>query len=178
MSSVLHDPQEVRTGHVDFLRQTSVTSNVPFLQSGVMQSTSKLSTNSQQHTGGYLHQSTVQPTQWQSLELFESVGPSTSSGMNVVTNPYVSLSNTSFYSRPISFIGTTSSGFPTVTPLLGHCQVQQRCGKAPPISLDEFTTEDSRITIGDWIPILERAASWNGWTEDETLMQLAGHLRG
>ena len=25
---------------------------------------------------------------------------------------------------------------------------------------------------------LERAATWNGWTPDETLMQLAGHLRG
>ena len=30
----------------------------------------------------------------------------------------------------------------------------------------------------NWIPILEQAASWNGWTEEESLMQLAGHLRG
>ena len=141
-----------------------------------MQSTSKLSTNNQQHTGGYLHQSTVQPTQWQPHELFGPVGPSSSSGVNVVTNPYVSLSNTLFYSRSISSVGTASSGFPTVTPLLGHCQIQQCRGKAPPI--DEFTVEDSQITIDDWIPILERAASWNGWTEDELLMQLAGHLRG
>ena len=176
VSSVLHDPQEVRTGHVDFLRQTSVTSNVLFLQSGMMQSTSKLSTNSQQHTGRYLYQYTVQPTQWQPHGLFGPVGPSNSSGMNLVTNPYVSLSNTLFYSRPISSIGTTSSGFPTVTLLLGHCQVQRRRGKAPPI--DEFTAEDSQITIDDWILILEHAASWNGWTEDESLMQLAGHLRG
>ena len=89
VSSILHDPQEVRTGHVDFLRQASVTSNVPFLQSGVMQSISKLSTNSQQHTGGYLHQPTVQPTQWRPHELFGPVGPANSSGMNVVTNPYL-----------------------------------------------------------------------------------------
>ena len=72
----------------------------------------------------------------------------------------MSLSNTLFYSRPINSVGTTSSGFPTVTPLLGHCQVQQHHGKAPPI--DEFTVEDSQITIDDWIPVLEHAASWNG----------------
>ena len=49
-------------------------------------------------------------------------------------------------------------------------------GKAPPI--DEFTGEDRRITFDDWLPILERAAIWNGWTQDELLMQLTGYLRG
>ena len=52
----------------------------------------------------------------------------------------------------------------------------QRRGKAPPI--DSFTGEDSEIRFDDWIPTLERAATWNNWTEDETLMQLAGYLRG
>ena len=28
------------------------------------------------------------------------------------------------------------------------------------------------------LPILERAAIWNEWTPEESLMQLAGHLRG
>ena len=51
-----------------------------------------------------------------------------------------------------------------------------RRGKAPPI--DEFTAEDRHITFDDWLPILERAATWNGWSKEESLMQLAGHLRG
>ena len=29
----------------------------------------------------------------------------------------------------------------------------------------------------DWYPMLQRAATWNGWSEQETLIQLAGHLR-
>lgn len=32
--------------------------------------------------------------------------------------------------------------------------------------------------IDDWLPSLERAASWNAWTDEEKLLQLAGHLRG
>ena len=80
--------------------------------------------------------------------------------MDVVTNPYVSLSNTLFYSKPITSINTTSSGFPTAAPVLGHYQMQHRYGKVPPV--DEFTAEDSRTRFDDWIPTLERAASWNG----------------
>ena len=30
----------------------------------------------------------------------------------------------------------------------------------------------------DWLPTLVRASTWNGWREDDTLIQLAGHLRG
>ena len=44
--------------------------------------------------------------------------------------------------------------------------------------VDEFIAEDSRTRFDDWIATLECAASWKGWTEDESLMQLAGHLRG
>ena len=60
--------------------------------------------------------------------------------------------------------------------MLGHYQILHRHGKAPPVN--ELTAEDSRTTTDDWILIPERAASWNGWTEDESLMQLAGQLRG
>ena len=52
--------------------------------------------------------------------------------------------------------------------------VQQR-GKAPPI--DSFTAENPEIRLDDWLPTLERAAAWNSWSEEDTLMQLAGHLR-
>ena len=78
---------------------------------------------------------------------------------------------------PISSVGAVTTGtFPaTVAPWESN---QSRCrhGKASPI--DEFTGEDSRITFNEWLPILERAANWNGWTQDELLMQLAGYLRG
>ena len=52
----------------------------------------------------------------------------------------------------------------------------QRKGKAPPV--DAFDGEKPEITFQDWLPTLQRAATWNGWTEAETLLQLAGHLRG
>ena len=49
-------------------------------------------------------------------------------------------------------------------------------GKAP--TIDFFTGENQEICIDDWLPALERASTWNGWTEEEWLMQLAGHLSG
>ena len=58
----------------------------------------------------------------------------------------------------------------------GHTPPMKRRGKAPPI--DSFTGEDPEVRIDDWLPALKRAASWNGWSEAETLIQLAGHLRG
>ena len=41
-----------------------------------------------------------------------------------------------------------------------------------------FTGEDSAVRWEDWLHTLERAATWNGWSDEESLMQLAGHLRG
>ena len=49
-----------------------------------------------------------------------------------------------------------------------------RKGKAP---VDSFSGESLDVLWEDWIPTLERAALWNGWS-DEKLLQLAGHLRG
>ena len=37
---------------------------------------------------------------------------------------------------------------------------------------------ESNSNFEDWIPALERCALWNAWSEEETLLQLAGHLRG
>ena len=71
----------------------------------------------------------------------------------------------------------TSYVNPSVSqPMPLHSQLMQRRGKAPPI--DPFTAEDKEVRFDDWIPTLERAATWNNWLEEETLMQLAGHLRG
>ena len=50
-----------------------------------------------------------------------------------------------------------------------------RRGKAPPV--DPFTGEDPEVRIDEWLPALEQARVWNDWTEEELLMQLAGHLR-
>ena len=46
----------------------------------------------------------------------------------------------------------------------------------PPI--DKFLGEDSTIRFDDWIPSLERAAEWYSKSEEESLMQTAGQLRG
>ena len=51
-----------------------------------------------------------------------------------------------------------------------------RRGKAPPV--DPYTGEDPEIRFEDWLPALNRAATWNEWSEGEKLIQLAGHLRG
>ena len=59
--------------------------------------------------------------------------------------------------------------------LLTGASVQHQ-GKAPPVDL--FTGEDSEIRFDDWLPTLKRAATWNGWTKDEQLIQLAGYLCG
>ena len=44
--------------------------------------------------------------------------------------------------------------------------------------MDAFTGEDAEVHFEDWLPALERAAVWNGWSDEERLMQLAGYLRG
>ena len=78
-----------------------------------------------------------------------------------------SLSNALSTSRPIRSVGIGGT-------MVG--ELSARRGKAPPIDL--FTTESIEITFDDWLLTLERAATWNGWTSDETLMQLSGHLKG
>ena len=53
---------------------------------------------------------------------------------------------------------------------------RRRTGRAPPV--DPFTGERPDVLLDDWLPSLERAATWNGWTAEEHLLQFAGHLRG
>jgi len=49
-------------------------------------------------------------------------------------------------------------------------------GKAPPVDPCSAESEDERWD--DWLLSFERAGEWNGWTDAERLLQLAGHLRG
>lgn len=51
-----------------------------------------------------------------------------------------------------------------------------RSGKAPPV--DMFTGDSMELHLEDWLPTLERASTWNCWTNKELLIQFAGHLRG
>jgi cell division protein FtsB len=57
-----------------------------------------------------------------------------------------------------------------------HASAPTRRGKAPPIN--EFSGEDPECLLEDWLPSLEWASLWNAWSEEEKLMQLAGHLKG
>ena len=65
---------------------------------------------------------------------------------------------------------------PGDTPTLMSRKPPRRRGKVPPV--DQYTGEDPDIRFDDWLPALQTAARWNGWTDEETLIQLAGHLRG
>ena len=53
---------------------------------------------------------------------------------------------------------------------------RRRTGRAPPV--DSFNGEKPDVLLDDWLPSLERVATWNGWTEEERLLQFAGHLQG
>jgi len=51
----------------------------------------------------------------------------------------------------------------------------RRQGKAPPV--EPFNGESEAMRLEDWLSTLERAATWNDWTEEDRLLQLAGYLR-
>ena len=51
-----------------------------------------------------------------------------------------------------------------------------RHGKVPPI--DSFRGNDPDVRLDNSLPTLEREALWNDWSDDDKLVQLAGHLRG
>ena len=44
--------------------------------------------------------------------------------------------------------------------------------------VNEFSGEDPECLLDDWLPSLNRASLWNGWSEEEQMIQLAGHLKG
>ena len=44
--------------------------------------------------------------------------------------------------------------------------------------MNSFIAEDGRIIFDDWLSTFEKASKWNEWTPEESLMQLAGYLRG
>lgn len=64
---------------------------------------------------------------------------------------------------------------PRMEGAVGASMSVRQC-KAPPV--DPFSGEDEGIRLDDWLPALARASTWNGWSEEDQLLQLAGHLRG
>ena len=87
-----------------------------------------------------------------------------------VTNVNTSLSSALFTSRPVNTAGAATTGTCTVTTAQWSSHQSQCChGKAPPI--DEFTSEDSRITFDDWVTYTQKSSyTWKEWTQDELLM--------
>ena len=63
-----------------------------------------------------------------------------------------------------------------VAPLATHSTHASVPGKAPPVN--EFSGEDPECLLEDWLPSLERARKWNAWSEEDRMIQLAGHLKG
>lgn len=57
-----------------------------------------------------------------------------------------------------------------------HTFTAARRGKAP--TVNEFSGDDPESLLKDWLPSLERASLWNTWSEEEKIIQLAGHLKG
>ena len=70
---------------------------------------------------------------------------------------------------------SSNRGSPSPSPVTTYAS-SKRSGKAPPI--DSFSGESEEILFDDWLPSLDRTSEWNGWKEEEKLLQLAGHLRG
>ena len=71
---------------------------------------------------------------------------------------------------------TGGSAPPLHVPSHASTHAPPRRGKAP--SVDTFDGETAEVNFQDWLPALQRTATWNAWSSEETLMQLAGHLRG
>ena len=88
-----------------------------------------------------------------------------------VTRPPISVSQPSLTRFAASgSVATESVPIPLGAPT-SACK-----GKAPPVN--EFSGEDLECPLDDWLPSLERASAWNDWSEEERMMQLAGHLKG
>ena len=84
--------------------------------------------------------------------------------------------STSTKSRESSPSSTISSASDRSSAEVSGKSPLKRMGKAPPV--DQFHGEGRSLKLDEWLPTFERAATWNAWTEDDKLLQLAGHLRG
>ena len=101
--------------------------------------------------------------------------PSTTTSPCIVTGPCVA-AGVCATPHAVSHIAPYVASHAATTVVPGGMLATPRRGKAPPV--DSYSGEDAEIRLEDWIPTLERAASWNGWSPEECLLQLAGHLRG
>ena len=42
--------------------------------------------------------------------------------------------------------------------------------------IDPFDEESLEVRFEHWLPMVQYATTWNGWSEQETLLQPEGHL--
>ena len=116
----------------------------------------------------------VEALKARNTELEASVSRSTASSIVTGTGTHVPVGSSieppgsGSAHRPVSAPKSDSPPILTAKP--------GRRGKAPPV--DPYDGENSEIQFDDWLPALHRAAMWNEWTDEESLVQLAGHLRG
>ncbi len=59
----------------------------------------------------------------------------------------------------------------------GRCHERLCRGSEAP-SVDSFTGKNPELRLDDWLPSLQRASEWYGWSEEELLLQLSGYLCG
>lgn len=88
----------------------------------------------------------------------------------------------------VIFVSSYTGPTPTVTHIVAgaasgtvpgmtiSCAGVSHRGKAPPV--DAYTGENVEVRFGYWLPILDCAVSRNAWTDEESLIQHAGHWRG
>jgi len=89
--------------------------------------------------------------------------------MAFFSNPYSPFENFIFFITLVLDSKDHSTTMLTAPPV-------QR-GKAPPIK--PFTGESSSVHWDNWLPILEQAATWNSWNEQEKWLDTSvARLRG
>ena len=88
----------------------------------------------------------------------------------------------SLQGHPVANLDTSVTTEPSVTGIAQpeaqaewHACTGGRKGSAHPV--DPFSGEDEAVRLDDWLPALQRAATWNGCREADLLLQFAGHLR-
>ena len=98
--------------------------------------------------------------------------PGSRSAVHACTTPRVETLEPPKPGRTVTSLRTDATEFvsPAVSGMSVPTTATSRRGKAPPV--DMFSGEAS------FKPALERAATWNAWSSEETLLQLAGHLQG
>lgn len=113
--------------------------------------------------------STVVKSRWVDLVQYESyihlIGY-----IQYISRHYVSLC----VELPTKLVVQMASPSTTLaTPPSSGCTVPASATHAPASSC-----KDPSVRLDDWVLFFQWVSTWNGWTEEEEVIQLAGNLRG